>query len=70
MTPHTHRAAVDRLLDDIARTPRNAPYLRARLLRTLSEIRTSGTAVPAEIIALEHALTPDDDDALFDNMPV
>ncbi|MAQ44899.1 MAG: hypothetical protein CL813_16495 [Confluentimicrobium sp.] len=70
MTPHAHRAAVDRLLDDIARAPRNAPYLRARLMRTLSEIRSSGAAVPAEIIALQNALTPEDDDALFDNMPV
>lgn len=67
------RAAIDLLLDQVARHPEDRGMIDAQLHEKLVELRALGVPVPMELARLEQRLADDDEDEtvdLFDNLPV
>jgi hypothetical protein len=67
------RAAIDLLLDEVARHPEDQRIVYDQLRDRLATLRSSGLSVPDDLARLEQLLAGEDDDEsidLFDNLPV
>lgn len=65
------KAAANSLMNEIMKNPEDSHVLQEQLREKISEMRTLGLAVPAEIVQFEDALSKEDsDDDDFDNLPV
>lgn len=65
------KAAINALMNEIVENPEDSHVLQERLREKISEMRSLGLQVPAELVQFEDALSneeSDDDD--FDNVPV
>lgn len=65
------KAAANSLMNEIMKNPEDSHVLQEQLREKISEMRTLGLAVPAELVQFEDALSKEDsDDDDFDNLPV
>lgn len=65
------KAAINALMNEIVENPEDRHVLQERLREKISEMRSLGLQVPAELVQFEDALSHDDsDDDDFDNLPV
>jgi len=64
------KAAIDALLNEIARRPEDRHELQEALREKLAELGALGLPVPADLARLEEALADEDAGDDFDNMPV
>ena len=65
------QAGIKLLLQEIDARPEDAPMLQEQLREKLSEMRSLGLPMPADLVQLEKALdTQEGDMSLFENLPV
>jgi hypothetical protein len=66
MAFETLKAAILVLMDEIEATPEDRHVLQEQLREKLSEMKTLGLPMPADLVALELALEDAQNDAGFD----
>lgn len=64
------KAAVAAILDEIAKRPDDRHVLQEQLREKIAEFEALGLPVPADFRKLMDELDDDDEDDMFDNMPV
>ena len=63
------KASIGAILDEIAHRPEDRHVLQEQLREKISELESMGLPVPASYRRFEEELADEDED-LFDNMPV
>ena len=64
------KAAINVLVEEIAKRPQDRHILQEQLREKISELETLGLPVPEDFRRFEKELSDDDADDLFNNMPV
>lgn len=64
------KAAIDVLMAEIAKQPEDSHVLQEQLREKISELRSLGLPVPADLKQFEDALSRGEDDDPFDNLPI
>ncbi|SMH31875.1 hypothetical protein [Maritimibacter sp. HL-12] len=64
------RAAIDALMEEIVARPEDRHVLQEQIRAKIAELRALGLPVPADLKQFEEALSDDDADDFFDNMPI
>lgn len=64
------KAAIDALMAEIAKQPEDSRVLQEQLREKISELRALGLPVPADLKQFEEALSRDEDEDPFDNLPI
>lgn len=63
-------ATINALMEEIIARPEDRHVLQEQLREKISELRALGLPVPADLEKFEEALSDDDADDFFDNVPI